>query len=156
MLHEHFNLVVHVESQWTPAYRLVRARSGGALGPGLRPVENCVGPFIRSSGLGEMSLRCVTMDALASPIHLWERLGRPIVDDTGMTGAFDLSLVYAPTPEELKTIYELDPENVSPDLASRPSIFDAVQAQLGLRLEPTQTPVQSLVVDWADRPTQTR
>jgi uncharacterized protein (TIGR03435 family) len=93
------------------------------------------------------------MPMVASSIGLSEVLGRPLVDRTGLTGAFDLSLVHAPTDEELSTIYEIPtPIELPEELSSRPSIFAAFEAQLRLTLEPTRATVHALSVDYAQRP----
>ena len=72
--------------------------------------------------------------------------GRYVVDKTGLTGRYDFELRWTPasTPE--------DTHAESPD-SGAPSLFTAVQEQLGLKLEPTKAPVDVLVVDSAKPPT---
>ncbi|MGH9241703.1 MAG: TIGR03435 family protein [Vicinamibacterales bacterium] len=65
--------------------------------------------------------------------------GRPVVDATGLTGAFDLDLTFTPVDV--------------PDPAVGASLFTAIQEQLGLRLEPRQAPMNRLVIESAERPT---
>ena len=72
---------------------------------------------------------------LAHSMSGW--VGRTVVDSTGMTGRVDLTLNWAP-------------EGGTDSTA--PSIFTAVQEQLGLKLEPTRGPVDVLVIDAADLP----
>ena len=56
--------------------------------------------------------------------------GRPVVDKTGLTGYFDFTLSFLP---ELPPGFDKD--KLSPEMQSRPSLFDAVRSQLGLKLE---------------------
>jgi uncharacterized protein (TIGR03435 family) len=150
----YFNLAVHIETTSTPAYRLVRTASGAALGPQLRPIQSpCNGPDIDEGGLGHVELHCTTMSAMAASVHLSEVLGRPLVDRTSLTAAYDVSLRFRPTRDELSMIYEIDPDTELPsEFKSRPTIFAAFEQQLGLRLEPTHASFQRLTVDSADRP----
>jgi uncharacterized protein (TIGR03435 family) len=62
--------------------------------------------------------------------------GAPGIDKTGLTGSYDITLKYAP---------QSDPNS------SLPSIFTAIQEQLGLKLEPAKVPVDYLIIDHVDR-----
>jgi uncharacterized protein (TIGR03435 family) len=92
------------------------------------------------------------MDATAVPIsNLVENLGylvrRQVVDKTGLPGNYDFTLHW-------------DPETQSPDLDRSdagppgPSIFTALQEQLGLKLEPQKGPVDTLIVDSIEKPSE--
>ena len=70
-------------------------------------------------------------------------LKRPVVDRTGLTGFYNFTLRWTP---DGRTAGD------APEDASAPSIFTAVQEQLGLKLEPTKAPVQVLVIDRLERP----
>jgi len=72
---------------------------------------------------------------------LSQRLDRPVIDKTGLKGLFDFRLEFAP----------LQPSAPSDD--PRPSVFAAIQEQLGLRLVSTRGPVDVVVVDSIQRPT---
>ncbi len=69
-------------------------------------------------------------------------LRRPVIDQTGIAGIFDINLQWTPDNAEQKS----DP--------SRPSLFTAVQEQLGLKLASLEAPVEILVVDRAERPSE--
>jgi uncharacterized protein (TIGR03435 family) len=76
---------------------------------------------------------------------------RPIVDRTGLDGLFDLDLDFQP-----EQIVQGPPGAPPPPGAgdpNSPSIFTAVQEQLGLKLEATKGPVNVLIIDHVDRPT---
>jgi uncharacterized protein (TIGR03435 family) len=72
---------------------------------------------------------------------------RPVINRTGLDKNYDFTLAFAP---------ELPPnfpkENLPPGLLDRPTIFDALKQQLGLRLEATKGPVEILVIDHVERP----
>jgi uncharacterized protein (TIGR03435 family) len=73
--------------------------------------------------------------------------GRPVVDMTGLTKNYDFTLTFLPPlPPNFNT------ENLPPELLNRPSIFDAVKQQLGLRLDPQKGPVEYYVIDHIERP----
>ena len=158
LLHDSFDLFVRVEREETAAYRIVRARVDGGLGPGLRQADqSCADRFnMEGGGAGRMVRRCITLAALAADVTLEEVLGRPAIDGSGVTGLFDLSLTYAPTREELATIYETSVEQMPREVMARPSIFTAFEQQLGLKLEPTRGAIHRLIVDHAARPLLTR
>ena len=80
------------------------------------------------------------MDALAG--HLSRVVDRPVINRTGVPGAFDFDLSYT----------VLDP-GAAPEAAAAPSIFAALREQLRLRLEPDRAPVDVLVIDRAEPPT---
>jgi uncharacterized protein (TIGR03435 family) len=74
---------------------------------------------------------------------LADQLHRSVVDKTELTGNYDLTLQWTP---------DSAPESAGAD--APPSIYTAVQEQLGLKLQPAQAPVEVLVVDHAAMPTE--
>jgi uncharacterized protein (TIGR03435 family) len=86
---------------------------------------------------------------VANLVHLLARqLGRTVVDKTGLTGNYDFTLKWAP--DESQGPPGMD--NGSPPDSSGPSLFTAIQEQLGLRLEAQKGPVEILVIDHVERP----
>jgi uncharacterized protein (TIGR03435 family) len=79
------------------------------------------------------------------------QMGRMVVDRTGLTGLWDFTLTYAR--EEPSTLPPAGDVPTAPDPGA-PSIFTALQDQLGLKLEPTKGPMDVLVIDSVDRPTE--
>ena len=72
---------------------------------------------------------------------------RPVVDMTGLTKNYDFTLTFLPPrPPNFNT------ENIPPEILNRPSIFDALKQQLGLKLEPQRGPVEYYVIDHVERP----
>lgn len=127
LLIERFKLSVHRERKDTPGYALVVAKA-----PKLQTSKGGASrPMILKGGLRADNISIKTLAAmLAGPA------GRPVVDKTGIEGNFDVKLDYAP--------------EGSAD-SSMPSIFTALQEQLGLKLVPQTVPVETLVVDRAEK-----
>jgi uncharacterized protein (TIGR03435 family) len=77
--------------------------------------------------------------------------GRRVIDRTGLTGSFDIELTFDPAPAAKAPPGA--PVGPAPTDDAKPSIFTALQEQLGLKLEATRGPVDVLVIDQAERPT---
>jgi uncharacterized protein (TIGR03435 family) len=96
---------------------------------------------------GWFSARSITMQELTSP--LTQLMRRPVVNETGLTGEFDLDVFFQP--EGLGgALVGPPPQSVS----DAPALTTALQDELGLRLEPRRGPVDVLVVDRIERPTE--
>jgi uncharacterized protein (TIGR03435 family) len=170
MLAERFGVVTHNEQREAPIYRLVVARQGGSLGPGLRRVDaNCStamntqaggkglpmregrGPDCTFGGPpGSLQGNAVTLDMIARVIG--RQVNRHTVNATGIDGYFDLDLKFSP--ELVQSPPGREPGDPLPAPTDAPSIFTAVQEQLGLRLESARGQIDVLVVDRAERPTE--
>ncbi|HWB33142.1 MAG TPA: TIGR03435 family protein [Acidobacteriaceae bacterium] len=145
VLSDRFHLTCHFETRILAAYALVIAKDGHKL----TEAE----PKMLPNGMkdpGGISTSRNGITATAAPIsllmaELQQRLGRPVVDRTGLTGRYTFKLSWTPDSASAPN---------APDVDSGPSIFTAIQEQLGLRLEGTHAPVQLLVVDHVERPTE--
>lgn len=167
LLAERFRLTVHHETRQLPIYELVVARSDGTLGPQLRETTvDCVaavaargnapprpdGPFCGTrGGVGRLMLGSVTMSMLATVLS--RSVNRTVVDRTGLAGKFDGSLEWTPDQMSTPPPGGAPPGGLPPPPADGPSIFTAVQEQLGLKLESARGPVDVLVIDHVERPT---
>jgi uncharacterized protein (TIGR03435 family) len=131
LLAERFKMAVHRETRELPVYAMVPAKEGFKL----REVEMGHGGF--SAGRGQIKAQKMPLAMFAE--RLSQIVDRPVLDETGIKGAFDFTV-------------EFTPEDATPgDAASGPSIFTAIQQQLGLKLEARKGSVEVLVVDRADR-----
>jgi uncharacterized protein (TIGR03435 family) len=74
------------------------------------------------------------------------RVSRPVIDRTGLKGTYDFTLSW--TPGLSAPLPDADVDSAGP------GIIEAVQKQLGLKLEPQRGPVQMLVIDHAEKPTE--
>lgn len=151
LLAERFKLRVHHESRQLPIYELVIANSSGALGPDLRrSPTDCMEEWKKQGMPDARNLACGSIQGRPGKVvghtvetgafvrDLYDWTGRPVIDRTGISDRVDFTLTWAP-------------EN-APD-SDAPSIFTAVQEQLGLKLQPARGSVDVLVVDSAERPT---
>jgi uncharacterized protein (TIGR03435 family) len=173
LLEERFGLKLHHEFKEAPVYFLTVSKSGPKLEPAkegsctvidinhpLAPVPGqprfirCGSQGISSNnGMLTMNSRGITMELLASDAQLTRILGRPIVDKTGLSGRFDIRLVFAPDTPAPVTSGDTTPPPATPVVPAGPSILEAFQ-QLGLKLEPGKGSVQILVVDHLERPSE--
>ena len=149
LLIERFRMVTHQDTREVPVFALVLARPDGRLGPRLtRTVVNCATPDTSGRSACGFDLSGGALTATGMPLERLVRTlaglsGRTVVDKTGLTGLYDVSLTWTPD--------AVDPTNGPGDA---PALSTALQEQLGLKLESTRSPVQVLVIDSADRPTE--
>ena len=87
--------------------------------------------------------RDVDMDLIANYLPAMGGQGRPILNKTGLTGTFDFSINWTPTPPT--------PGGGDPPNNSGPTFEQAMREQLGLRLKPARAPVRTLVIDHAEQ-----
>jgi uncharacterized protein (TIGR03435 family) len=132
LLAERFHLTVHRESKEMPVLELVTAKGG----PKLQPSLSAAGPEVRG-GRGRVIARNVTLEMLAAQLA-GRVLVRPVLDRTGVPGKFDINLEWT-----------LDESS-----DTGPSVFTALEEQLGLKLETRKGPVDLLVIDHVERPTE--
>ena len=167
LLEDRFKLVAHIEQRQAPVYELVLARPDKTLGPEMHRSDTDCAALIARSARGERvpelqapaaagKMVCgFTVDAgringgaerisriaqtLSGPLQ------RVVIDRTGLTGVYDFTLTYAPDTGGAGDKPAAD--------ANLPSIFTALQEQLGLRLDSTRAPVDTLIVESVSRPT---
>lgn len=128
LLAQRFHLTFHREWKNLPGYVLVIAKGGSKLAASK---ESSASGYIFQNGIRSPS---ISMKSLAA--MLAHPLGRPVLDKTELTGNYDIRLSFAP-----------DGSTDSP----LPSIFTAVQEQLGLKLKPQKVPVEMLVIDHLEK-----
>ena len=156
LLEDRFKLVTHREQREMSIYMLVLARSDGRLGSGFQRVDDCKeaksrGPEDSPSG-ARRSNGCGSLSLVAS-MASWT-LGAPVVDKTGVSGLFDVFIYYSPEGlRQLGGTVLASPDRPLPD-PSLPSYPAALQEQLGLKLESTRGPVDVLVIDSVQQPTE--
>jgi len=135
LLEDRFHLKLHEATKVMPLYELVVAKDGPK--------------FKESNPTGELHSEVSKTEYIGTNVIivnftslLQEIVERPVVDKTGLGGKYDLHLTWNP-----------DLTGAS-DRDSLPSIFTAVQEQLGLKLQPGKGPVKTLVVDRIERPSE--
>jgi uncharacterized protein (TIGR03435 family) len=149
LLADRFQLKVHREPKEMQGFSLVVGKNG----PKLHEVERAGKDWSRN-GVGSIDGQEVSMARLAE--ILAGRLGRPVVDLTGIKGVFDLKLSWTPDPATVRNPAENkeSPAVESASDPSGPSIFSALQEQLGLRLEARKVPAEIIVIDHVERPSE--
>jgi uncharacterized protein (TIGR03435 family) len=175
LLADRFKMKSHTETREMDIYTLVMARPGGKPGAALTvSTDQCgqrqgvgaprpeggapAGPPTRPDGTpifcgmrqqpGRVQFNGMPISQFAQGIA--QRVGRQVVDRTGLTGEWSFELTFAPPPPQgpLPPGVELPPSD-----PNAPDLFTAIQEQLGLKLEATKGPVEVLVVDSIERPT---
>lgn len=158
LLADRFRLRWHREMRETPVFALIPAKKGSQLQPSSAagqcvPYDGSASAPPADSTLPTCSVRSymrrsddgsqlTVVEATAIGMTMTTKLlgtlsGHHVIDETGLTGVFAFKLEYAPGPD-----------------ASGPSLFSAVQDQLGLKLESRKAPVDVVVIDSATRPSQ--
>jgi bla regulator protein blaR1 len=107
----------------------------------------------RMGGIGRLRAGGSTIEQFAAGL-LSERAQRVVIDKTGLTGYYDIALNFTPTPNQLPQgppPLGAPPPQIDPD---GPSLFTALQEQLGLKLQDSRGPVEIVVIDSIDQPTE--
>lgn len=136
LLADRFGLKTHREQRVLPIYELVAAKDG----PKLTPSKS--GGLTINDGRDHFNGQGITMPLLAQ--ELAQYAGRVIIDKSGITGRFDVDLRWQPD--------DAPPMRLNGEEVALPSLFTALQEQLGLRLEPAKGPVEVLVIDDVHQP----
>jgi uncharacterized protein (TIGR03435 family) len=148
ILAERFKLTAHRESRELPVFVLSIAKSGSKLKESM--IDPSVPPSERRGGGVQMSMGRIAAHECTISYFLTmlsRQMGRSILDRTGLTGNYDFTLRWNPD-NGLTTAAE------DTQADALPSVFTAVQEQMGLKLESTKAPTEVLVVDHLERPTQ--
>jgi bla regulator protein blaR1 len=168
LLVDRFKLTTHKDTRHLPVFALTVARPDGKIGPQLqKSTFDCESAARRSVlppgpppregtrptcgmriGPGVMAAGGVSMSQLANAIS--SMTNRVVLDRTGLHGGFDVDLSWTPEIPQGRLPLGVELPAIDPD---GPSIFTALQEQLGLRLESTNGPVDVLVIEHAEQPT---
>ena len=167
LLSECLKLTVHRETKELPVYALVVAKDGRKLHEtkpgdtypnGIQGRDGIAraGSISLTDGAGgrsEFTGQGITMASL--PQTLSEQLHRTVLDKTGLAGIYDLKLEWTPAESQALKEIDRDPMPDSPPADSLgPSIFTALQEQLGLKLESQRGPIEILVIDHVEKPSE--
>ena len=177
LLADRFHLKVHYEVKDTPVFALMFARPDGKLGPQFRQTDVDCAALMRAAREGgggppsppapgerpkcgarmfpgNLSAGAQTVTQIVNGLARLRDVNRQVIDRTGLAGAYDVDLVWTPDAGSLPSgdrpagappLPPIDPNG--------PSVFTAVQEQWGLKLEATKAPINTLVIDAVDQPT---
>jgi uncharacterized protein (TIGR03435 family) len=137
LLVDRFKLKIHLETKVLPIYELVKEKGGFKIKEA-QPSS----PNFRGLGPGMFKGGAVTLQDLAG--ELSSSMQRTVLDKTGIAGKYDIDLKWNPG--------EGEAADVSADAG--PTLFTALQEQLGLKLQPTKGPVETLVIDAVEKPSK--
>jgi len=141
ILAERFQLKAHTETRILPVFELVVVSSGPKFKRSADQKSNDIGTSIQGTERGtELTAHGITMASLASSLE--GQVHRPVIDRTGLAGHYDVAMKWA---SDTAPSSEANPG---------PSIYTALQEQLGLRLKATKGPVETLVVDHVEMPSE--
>jgi uncharacterized protein (TIGR03435 family) len=143
LLADRFKLVTHTETRELPIYALVVAKGGPRLG-----ATQASGTTI-NSGSGHIQVQGSNSVALLAET-LARVVGRVVIDKTGIQGRYDIRLTWMPDDGAAPRFNGAEGSSLPSD--SGPSIFTAIQEQLGLKLESQKGPVEVLVIDHIEMP----
>jgi uncharacterized protein (TIGR03435 family) len=159
LLEDRFQLKIHSETRGLPVYAFTVARSGTKLTPStpgscvaidiksvlkVPPGPNYCGRFQMTRGAVRVAdAKGITMAEFAARVFR-DTLDRPVIDRTGIAGLFDIHLEFSGS--------EIAVAAGGVDDNAAPSIFTAVQEQLGLKLSPDTGPVEVFVIDHVEKP----
>jgi uncharacterized protein (TIGR03435 family) len=148
MLEDRFRLKTHREMRELSVYFLVVGKDGARL---KRPVEGQTGPAGPDAGSvntngsrARIQLRGSSISMVRLAAVVGNQLDRPIVDKTNLSGEYDVILTWTPQ----------GAEDISPSPDAAPTVFTALQEQLGLKLESGKDLVEVLVIDSAQKPSE--
>jgi uncharacterized protein (TIGR03435 family) len=173
LLAERFKLMVHNETKELPIYALTLARPDGKLGPEFSQSTTDCAAMMKAAmsggappapiqndrmlcglriGPGRMDMGGFGLSEFANGLSML--LQRTVVNRTGLNGNYDARMTFSP--EQLPGFRMPPPgtPGVPPIDPNAPSIFTALQEQLGLKLDSTRGPVQVLVIDRAEMPVE--
>ncbi len=183
LLKDRFQMTTHTETREMPIFNLVVARGDRRLGPSLKESSaECQATIAaRAGGAGAPTvpaapggppvfdpngpIACGVMRtgpgmlgaggrAIAQLVQMLSNsTGRPVVDKTGLTGAYDFSLRFAPEPGSFGPLGAPPPGVLPAPDPDAPNLYTAVQEQLGLKMESARGPVEVVVIDRLEKPT---
>jgi uncharacterized protein (TIGR03435 family) len=157
MLEDRFKLKWHIETKMESGYELVIAKNGSKLNEptaaelDLRAKDPTPGHAVslsgggRGVGLAGFVGTAASMDLLTYYLQMFA--GAPVVDKTGLSGTYDFTLTAAPQPNPYVPASD-------PPVNNGPSLFPALQQQLGLKLAPAKVPVETIVIDHIEKPSE--
>jgi bla regulator protein BlaR1 len=165
LLADRFKLKVSHQTKELPVYALVVAKGGSKLTEAQVPPPSAEGTAapkrgfrgIRMMGPGQLTGTNINIGVLADMLSRQRELGRLVIDQTGLKGNYDWTLKW--TPDQGGPMFkgpdggQPSPDAPPPD-SSGPSIFTALEEQLGLKLESRKGPVETLVIDSIERPSE--
>lgn len=143
LLADRFHFQCHIAAKEVPIYELIPAKGGAKLTPTTVPLDK---QGSMSSNGNDRSVKLVATGIGLSGLtrYLSSEVGRSVVDKTGLSGSYDIAMTWMPAMASTQ----------EGDAASGPTIFTALEEQIGLKLVPAKGPVPVLVIDSVEKPSE--
>ncbi len=165
LLADRFGLKLGHETKELSVYALTVAKNGPKFHQSAAPDSQTLGASpprrgIMMNGRGQLTVMDAGLDMFANVLS--HQLGRIVLDKTGLKSKYDFTLNWTPEPGEGRMMPGGGPEPgregpggaPPPPAASGPSLFTALQEQLGLKLESQKAPVDILVIEHVEKPSE--
>jgi uncharacterized protein (TIGR03435 family) len=147
LLADRFKLTLHRDTREEQIYELVVDKGGSKFKEAADTAKGS--PQGLRLGRGQLTAMAAPMPILVN--FLSQQLGRSVIDKTGLDGKYDFTLKWMPDPLAPGSPPGSDAVPLDP---SAPSLTEAIQEQLGLKLQPTKGPVEILVIDHVEKPSE--
>jgi bla regulator protein BlaR1 len=160
LLADRFQLKVHTEVRDLPVLALVvgkggpklhEAKPGDTYPNGIKGFDGQGGPGLMHMGPGQLTAQALPMSSVARLLS--EQLGLMVQDETGLTGKYDFTLQWSPE-RGAADAGQPGADNAASTESGGLSVFTAIQEQLGLKLESRKAPVEVLVIDHVEAPSE--
>jgi uncharacterized protein (TIGR03435 family) len=150
LLSDRLKLAIHREQRELPIYGLTVVKEGAKLKESTTAEEYLINRMFNDNHV-LLPARNVTIAQFAS---MFQRavVDRPIVDKTGLSGRYDFDLEWTRDETQFGGLIPLAP--VDNSVPQKPDLFSALQQQLGLRLQPSRGPVDVIIIDRVERPSE--
>lgn len=147
LLADRFKFTFHHDKRELPVYTLVVAKGGSKMTKSEGDPNGL--PSLFFHGLGDLPGRNATVADFAGVMQT-AVLDRPVVDQTGLTGRFDFTLKWTPDESQFGGLgIKVPPPSDKPD--APPNLYQAIQEQMGLKLDPVKAPADVLVIDHVEK-----
>ena len=149
-LADRFRLTFHREDRELAVYALTLAKGGPKLTKTAHAPTDATAFYYR--GLGKLTVTNATMADFCSGMQ-GSAMDKPVVDHTGLTDRYDFQLKWTPDQSQFAAMgVTIPPANLD-DPNAPPSLYTALQEQLGLKMEPTRAKADVIVIDHIEKPT---
>jgi uncharacterized protein (TIGR03435 family) len=149
---ERFKLTFHQDKRELSVYVLSVAKGGPKLTKSEGDPNGLPGLFFRGK-LGDLGVRNANMGDFTGLMQE-AVLDRPVLDQTGITGRYDFTLVWTPDDSQFAGMGVKIPPPAAEDGKAPPNLYTAIQEQIGLKLEATKAPADVMVVDHVEKPSE--
>ncbi len=151
LLADRFKLSFHRDKKELSVYALSVAKGGHKLTPSAGDPNGL--PGLGFGGLGRFMARNATMADFARTMQS-TAMDRPVVDQTGISGRYDFTLNWTPDEFQFPALRGPNAPPLPPSVTDAPDLFSAIQQQLGLKLDSTKGPVEVIVIDRVEKPSE--